>query len=146
MSQKDPHRYDDIIGLPRFVSKGRKHMSNYDRAAQFAPFDALTGYDEAIEETGRTTENEVLLGENEMRVLDLRFQILRSHLEERPKVRIRYFVPDLYKDGGSYREEECVVRRIDMASRVLFAEDGSRYDLDYIVNVECDLFDLYETD
>ena len=57
MNEKDPHRYDDIIGLPRFVSRGRKHMSNYDRAAQFAPFDALTGYDEAIEETGRTTED-----------------------------------------------------------------------------------------
>ena len=77
---KDPHRYDKIIDLPRFVSKNRKHMSNYDRAAQFAPFDALTGYDEAIEETGRTTENEVFLSESELEDLDMRFKIISDIL------------------------------------------------------------------
>ena len=146
MSLKDPHRYDDIIDLPRFVSKGRKHMSNYDRAAQFAPFDALTGFDEAVEETGRRTDSEVLLGENEIYQLDLRFQILKRHLEERPSVRIRYFVPDAYKEGGSYREEELVIKRIDLSQRVLYSEDGRSFDLDYIVDVASDLFALYDFD
>ena len=146
MSLKDPHRYDDIIDLPRFVSKGRKHMSNYDRAAQFAPFDALTGFDEAVEETGRRTDSEVLLGENEIYQLDLRFQILKRHLEERPAVKIRYFVPDAYKEGGSYREEELVIKRIDLSQRMLYSEDGRGYDLDYIVDVASDLFALYDFD
>lgn len=144
MSEKDPHRYDDIIDLPHFVSKDRRHMSNYDRAAQFAPFDALTGYDEAIEETGRTTENEIVLGDHEMEVLEQKFQILLSRLNERPLVKIRYFIPDLYKDGGSYKEEEVIVRRIDMNRRILISEDKKSYDLAYIVNVSSDLFDDYE--
>ncbi|MBP1530422.1 MAG: hypothetical protein ILA55_08015 [Erysipelotrichaceae bacterium] len=144
MSEKDPHRYDDIIDLPHFVSKDRRHMSNYDRAAQFAPFDALTGYDEAIEETGRTTENETVLGDYEMEVLEQKFQILLSRLNERPLVKIRYFIPDLYKDGGSYKEEEVIVRRIDMNRRILISEDKKSYDLAYIVNVSSDLFDDYE--
>ena len=144
MSVKDPHRYDDIIDLPHFVSKDRRHMSNYDRAAQFAPFDALTGYDEAIEETGRTTENETVLGDYEMEVLEQKFQILLSRLNERPLVKIRYFIPDLYKDGGSYKEEEVIVRRIDMNRRILISEDKKSYDLAYIVNVSSDLFDDYE--
>ena len=144
MSEKDPHRYDDIIDLPHFVSKDRRHMSNYDRAAQFAPFDALTGYDEAIEETGRTTENETVLGDYEMEMLEQKFQILLSRLNERPLVKIRYFIPDLYKDGGSYKEEEVIVRRIDMNRRILISEDKKSYDLAYIVNVSSDLFDDYE--
>ncbi|MBQ1378435.1 MAG: hypothetical protein IIY76_00335 [Erysipelotrichaceae bacterium] len=144
MSEKDPHRYDDIIDLPHFVSKDRRHMSNYDRAAQFAPFDALTGYDEAIEETGRTTENEIVLGDHEMEVLEQKFQILLSRLNERPLVKIRYFIPDLYKDGGSYKEEEVIVRRIDMNRRILISEDKKSYDLAYIVNVSSDLFDDYD--
>ena len=144
MSEKDPHRYDDIIDLPHFVSKDRRHMSNYDRAAQFAPFDALPGYDEAIEETGRTTENETVLGDYEMEVLEQKFQILLSRLNERPLVKIRYFIPDLYKDGGSYKEEEVIVRRIDMNRRILISEDKKSYDLAYIINVSSDLFDDYE--
>ncbi len=144
MSEKDPHRYDDIIGLPRFVSKGRRHMSEYDRAAQFAPFDALTGYDEAIEETGRTTENEIVLGESEIQLLDCRFGILRDHINERPEIRIRYFEPDLYKEGGSYREAKIIVKKIDLNRRVLVSEEKRNYDLDHIVSLEGSLFDLYE--
>ena len=140
MSLKDPHRYDDIIDLPRFISKGRKHMSNYDRAAQFAPFDALTGYDEAIEETGRTTESEVILGEAEMASLDRKFHQLMKHLDEKPLVKIRYFEPDLYKEGGSYREEEIVVRKLDLTNRAIFSQDKKRYDLDAIVSLNGDLF------
>ena len=144
MSSKDPHRYDDIIDLPRFVSKGRNHMSNYDRAAQFAPFDALTGYDEAIEETGRSTDDEVILGENEIRILDMKFQILLSHLPERPEVKIRYFIPDLYKEGGSYKDETVKVKRIDLNERVLISEDNRRFDLDYIISAQSELFENIE--
>ncbi|MBR4471315.1 MAG: hypothetical protein IKS54_08415 [Erysipelotrichaceae bacterium] len=144
MSEKDPHRYDDIIDLPRFISKGRRHMSNYDRAAQFAPFDALTGYDEAIEETGRTTENEIVLGESEMQMLDHCFAILREHINEMPVIRIRYFEPDMYKDGGTYLEEEVTVKKIDMTGRLLFTNDKRHFDLDSIVSISGSIFDSYE--
>ena len=144
MNEKDPHRYDDIIDLPRFISKGRKHMSNYDRAAQFAPFDALTGYDEAIEETGRTTENEVVLGESEMQILDHRFAILCQHIGKMPMIRVRYFEPDMYKDGGSYLEDEIVVKKIDMTKRELISTEKKHYDLDNIVSLDGSIFDSYE--
>ena len=75
-------KYDDIIDHPRHQSATRKKMSNYDRAAQFAPFDALTGYDEAIEETGRTTENEIFLGDNEIEELDIRFRIIEDCIKD----------------------------------------------------------------
>ena len=140
---KDPHRYDKIIDLPRFVSKNRKHMSNYDRAAQFAAFDALTGYDEAIEETGRTTENEVFLSQSELEDLDMRFRIISENISSRPEVMIRYFVKDLYKDGGSYVEEVVQVKRIDLISRVLISTENRRYDLDYISRVNGQIIDEY---
>ncbi|MBR0418458.1 MAG: hypothetical protein IJI66_04765 [Erysipelotrichaceae bacterium] len=140
---KDPHRYDKIIYLPRFVSRNRKHMSNYDRAAQFAPFDALTGYDEAIEETGRTTDNEVFLSESELEDLDMRFKIIAENIDQRPEVIIRYFVKDLYKDGGSYVEEMIRVKRIDLVMRILISEENRRYDLDYICEVNGALIDKY---
>ena len=103
-------------------------------------FDALTGYDEAIEETGRTTDEKVMLGENEIVMLDQKFQILRAHIKERPAVTLTYFVPDLYKEGGSYKKEEVIVKRIDMSQRVLISDDNRRYDLDYIVCADSDLF------
>ncbi len=79
-----------------------------------------------------------------MEVLEQKFQILLSRLNERPLVKIRYFIPDLYKDGGSYKEEEVIVRRIDMNRRILISEDKKSYDLAYIINVSSDLFDDYE--
>lgn len=141
MFEKDPHRYDDIIDLPHFVSKARKHMSNYDRAAQFSPFDALTGYSEAIDETGRTTDNEVSLGESEIRELDLKFRMINRNIARKPKLKIRYFVPDPYKDGGSYFEEEVIARKIDLNRRILISEERKEYDLDYITDVDAEIFE-----
>ena len=141
MFEKDPHRYDDIIDLPHFVSKARKHMSNYDRAAQFSPFDALTGYSEAIDETGRTTDNEVSLGESEIRELDLKFRMINRNIARNPKLKIRYFVPDPYKDGGSYLEEEVIARKIDLNRRILISEERKEYDLDYITDVDAEIFE-----
>ena len=141
MTEKDPHRYDDIIDLPRFVSRARKHMSNHDRAAQFAPFDALTGYSEAIDETGRTTENEVVLGESEIRELDLKFRMIYRNIAQNPKLKIRYFVPDLSKDGGRYLEEEVTAAKIDLNRRLLISADRRQFDLDYIIDVDSGIFE-----
>ena len=136
MNEKDPHRYDDIIDLPRFVSKNRKHMSNYDRAAQFAPFDALEGFDEEMDETARTTQDEVVLGENEIELLNRKFQIVYEHLKELGEVSVTYFEPDLYKEGGAYRTKTVMIKRIDMTNRVIISSDNERFNLDCITDID----------
>lgn len=141
MKDKDPHRYDDIIGLPHFVSKNRRRMSNYDRAAQFAPFAALTGYHERIFEAARETDQLIGKGEDEALDMDFKLNIIAQNIALDPLIKIRYFVPDQFKEGGSYAEEEFHAHRIDLHRRVIRSTDKKEYDLDYIVDIESDLFD-----
>lgn len=143
MNEKDPHRYDDIIDLPHFVSDKYPQMSNLDRAAQFAPFDALTGYDEAMEETARTTDDEITLGEHEMMILDQRFHLLAERISEKPEVTVTYFVPDLYKEGGYYKTETVRIRKLDLVSRILITTDKQKIDLDYIITIDSAMLAQY---
>ena len=99
-------KYSDIIDLPHHVSTKHPHMSPEDRAAQFSPFAALTGYDDAIRETGRLTERRVELDDEELARLDEKFHILQEHLEEQPVVRFTYFKPDMRKEGGAVLEPQ----------------------------------------
>ena len=144
MSEKDPHRYDDMIHMPHFKSKKRPQMSLHDRAAQFAPFAALTGYDESISETARQTERQIRPGEAEKAELDRRFRILSHHISEHPEVTIRHFVPDDKKNGGSYETAQFRVRGIDLFERALIAEDKEKYGLDYILKIESRIFEREE--
>ena len=95
-------KYDDIINLPHHVSQTRPQMSMIDRAAQFSPFAALTGYDAAIKETGRLTDTKLEIGDEERDVLDRKQQYLQKIVADRPEITITYFVPDEKKAGGSY--------------------------------------------
>ena len=135
MSEKDPHRYDDMIYMPHFKSKKRPQMSLHDRAAQFAPFAALTGYDESISETSRRTDRQIRLSESEKAELDRRFRILSRHIDEHPEVTIRYFVPDERKTGGSYETATFRARAIDLYERALVSEEKEKYALDYILEL-----------
>ena len=94
--------YSDIIHLPHHVSKTHPQMSMHDRAAQFSPFAALTGYDSAILETARLTKEKILLNEDMQELLDIKFQRLLEHLSEKPLISITFFCPDKHKQGGSY--------------------------------------------
>lgn len=94
--------YDDIINLPHHVSKTRPQMSMKDRAAQFSPFAALTGYDAAIKETGRLTDIRIEMGEEALNILNMKFQILIDSLDDEPEVTFAYFKPDDRKAGGAY--------------------------------------------
>ena len=105
-------RYDDIINLPHHVSPTRPRMSMHDRAAQFAPFAALVGYDDAVAETARLTESRPVLGEQEQKELDMRLRYLADHLKEQLVVHIQHFVPDERKSGGAIMEFNGVVRKI----------------------------------
>ncbi len=132
---KDPHRYDDIIDLPRHVSKNRRPMSNADRAAQFLPFAALTGYDDAIRETARLTENRIELSENELQELNDRFLMIIDHIREQPEVTLTYFVADGKKDGGRYVTRTMKIRRADPVQRILTASDRTVIAMDDIIKM-----------
>lgn len=144
MSEKDPHRYDDMIHMPHFKSRKRPQMSLHDRAAQFAPFAALTGYDESIKETSRLTEREIELSESEKAELDRRFRILSAHISKHPQVTIRYFVQDERKTGGSYETFSFRVKAIDPLLRILTAEDKEKYSLDAVLEINGEILEQEE--
>lgn len=135
------NNYDDIIDLPRFVSKNRKHMSNHDRAAQFAPFAALNGFEESIDEAARLVDERIELGEEEVQQLDARFRLIEADIKNRPTVKITYFIPDKNKNGGSYHTKEITIRRIDMVERIMITIDKEKYHLDDIYMVEGEMFE-----
>ncbi|MEE8808449.1 MAG: hypothetical protein SOI44_08540 [Lactimicrobium sp.] len=111
LNQNDPHRYDDILNLPHHVSKKHPQMARLARAAQFAPFSALTGYEEAINETGRQVDEKHLPGADEQEEINA---VLQEIVQlDHPYVSVCYFVADEKKDGGHYEEKEGAVRRID---------------------------------
>ena len=98
-------RYDEIINLPHHVSKTRPQMPMSDRAAQFAPFAALTGYDAAIKETGRLTDEKIELDEEALTALDMKYQLLMDVFDDAPEVTITFFQPDERKAGGKYASQ-----------------------------------------
>ena len=133
---KEMHNYDDIIHLPHHVSGKHPQMAMIDRAAQFSPFAALTGYDAAIQETGRLTDDFVELEEDDKAVLDQRLQYFLQHREEYPTVTVTYFCPDTRKTGGSYRQAVGQIKRVDVYRRVLILTDGTELPLDHICRLE----------
>ena len=133
--------YDDIIHLPHHVSKTRPQMSMEDRAAQFSPFAALTGYDAAILETGRLTDEKVELGEETRAILDRKQKYLAEIIASRPEVTVTYFVPDEKKSGGAYSTVTRFLKRIDEYERVLVLTDGRKIQLDAIFDIESDEFE-----
>ena len=132
--------YDDIIHLPHHVSSKRPQMPMSDRAAQFSPFAALTGYDDAIQETGRLTEQKIELDEEALQELNEKFNILQEHLHEQPEVRFIYFKPDAQKDGGAYLTVTGVVRKIKLYEREILLQDGTIIPVDDILKMESPIF------
>ena len=139
---QDTHlsQYEDIIHLPHPVSKTRPQMSMSDRAAQFSPFAALTGYDAAIRETARLTDKKLVLDEETCALLDRKQQYLCEIIAEKPEITVTYFVPDDRKDGGSYVTVTGKLRRIDLCARLLVLIDGRNIALDDIADIESDWF------
>lgn len=134
-------KYKDIIDLPHKQSSKRPHMSLSDRAAQFAPFAALTGYDDAIVETGRLTDKKIELSEEALDLLNVKYQILLAHLADNAEIILTYFVPDKNKSGGVYVEKHGVVKRLDTFERQLILCDGTKILMDDILTISGDIFD-----
>ena len=128
--------YEDIIDLEHFVSKDRRHMSNYERAAQFAPFAALNGFSEDISEASRFTDRVIELSDEERDDINMTISIINQRIKDRPRVRIIYFIPDDYKEGGYYKQEEVVIKSIDPVYKLLCLEDKRKIDLYYINEIE----------
>jgi len=132
--------YDDIINLPHHVSTKRPHMTMINRAAQFSPFAALTGYDAAIKETGRLTDERVELDEYSTNALCERLQIVSERIAEQPEIAITYFQPDRMKSGGAYVTATRAAKKIDEHKRILIMTDGTTIPIDEIVAVEGAIF------
>lgn len=136
--------YDDIIHLPHHVSKRHPQMSLYNRAAQFAPFAALTGYEEAIIETARLTAPKVDMMEDNQQLLDRKLALLSHSLIEQPTVSITYFQPDKKKSGGQYLTVTGVIKCIRDSERVILMADGKSVSIDTIINIDGDIFSSEE--
>lgn len=137
-------KYDKIMGLPHHVSKTRPQMPMSDRAAQFAPFAALTGYDSAIKETGRLTDERIELDVEALSALDMKYQLLMEALDEAPEVTITYFQPDERKAGGKYVSAVGAVKKIDDFERRITMRDGTRIPTDDVLSIDGELFSSLE--
>ncbi len=138
--QTRDHRYDDMLHLPHHVSATRPQMSLIDRAAQFSPFAALTGYEAAIKETARRTDEFIELDENSRAELDLRLRWLAYHRRERPAVEITYFLPDERKSGGAYVTANGWVKKIDECQRCIVMEDQTVIPIERIYEIGGQVF------
>lgn len=137
MAEKGYKRdYSDIIHLSHPISKHHPQMALSDRAAQFSPFAALTGYEAAVKETARLTDRRVELDEYEKAELDSRLQRIRENLGDNEEVIFTYFLPDERKDGGAYVTAAGCVKKIDDYEREIVLTDGRKIPLDEVAGVK----------
>ena len=140
MNDTNNHQYDDIINLPHHVSATRPRMPMIDRAAQFSPFAALTGYDAAIKETGRLTDSRIELSEESRAALDRKQQIIMDNISDSPRISVTYFIADEKKSGGTYVMVTGNVKKIDDYLRLMLLTDGTKIPFNEILELESDLF------
>ena len=133
-------KYADIINKSRLLSQKHPPMSMMNRAAQFSPFAALTGYDAAVQETARLTEKKIVLDEYAKSMLSNKLQMIAEHIEDLHHVTITYFVPDKKKSGGEYLYVTGTVKEIDEFERIVVFEDGTRIPILEIYEIESGLF------
>lgn len=129
-------KYDDMIHMDRPISKNHRPMSIENRAAQFAPFAALTGYDDAVEETARLTDKKIELTEEMKSEIDEVLMEIQRREGTDTLVTVTYFVEDLYKEGGEYITDTITVKRIDTATRQIILKDKRRLKIDNILHLD----------
>lgn len=129
-------KYDDILNLPHHVSSTRPHMSMHDRAAQFSPFAALTGYDDTVRETARLTDEKQELTADRITDLNQKIAFLKEHAEERPEITVEYFIPDEKKSGGKYVTLSGKFRRIDEYNHNMVFTSGEEIPLNDIFEID----------
>jgi len=140
MNKREEHQYDDIINLPHPVSKKHPQMSLMNRAAQFSPFAALTGHEDAISETARLTDIFAELSDDKKEQLDEQLQLLKENLNQKPECEIVYFQPDQMKEGGAYVTVRGRVKKIDEYGRQILFTDGTVLPIAHIFSIRGELF------
>ena len=136
--------YEDIINLPHHISPTRQQMPMSDRAAQFSPFAALTGYDAAIKETGRLTDERIELDEEALTALDMKYQLLIDAFDDAPEVTITYFQPDERKAGGKYITATSAVKKVDDFERRITMQKGTKIPMDDVLSIDGKMFSSLE--
>ena len=143
MLEGNTNKYDDIIDLPRPISPSHPRMPLSDRAAQFSPFAALTGYEAALEETARFTEQKTELSEDMKTIINEKIQIIIDRLDDKAEVRITYFVPDKKKSGGAYVTSVGIVKTVDSYERRIVMADKTSIPIDQIWDIDGDIFERF---
>ena len=138
MAKKFP--YEDIVNLPPHISKKHPQPSMMDRAARFAPFAAITGYEEMVLEEARVTEDRIDLDEETLSLLNEKLSMIQEFLYEEPQIKITYFEPDKKKSGGAYVSVTGIVKRIDEYEHIVIMTDGKKIRIEDIFALESDLF------
>lgn len=137
-------KYKDIIDLLHHQSLRRPRMAMIDRAAQFSPFAALTGHNDAIIETARLTDRKIELDEGTKSIINEKIQMISDFLFEKPTVTFTHFEPDIKKDGGTYLNTTGTVKKIDEFKREIILTDGRIILIEHIYDIESDLFKYME--
>ena len=138
MADKFP--YEDIIRIPRHISKTHPQASMADRAARFSPFAAISGYEEMVKEAARVTEERIEITEAEKAILNEQLNMIAEFLNDEPEVTITHFVPDKKKSGGAYISITGVVKRIDELKRIVVMKNNKKIKIDDIYLIESQLF------
>lgn len=142
--ENNEQKYADIFNMPHHVSTKRPQMSCIDRAAQFAPFAALTGHDEAIKETARLTDERIELDEGTKELLNEKLQMAIEFADTEPEITVTHFVADQKKSGGAYVDFTGVIKRIDEYERIVIFTDKTSIPIDNIYAIEGQLFNSLE--
>ena len=127
--------YFEILSREHPTSKKHPRMSRMNRAAQFAPFAALTGYEESIEETARLTDQRIELSDEDISDINIKLNLIKERIKERPKVTIIYFQPDERKQGGAYLSVTGNVRWIDEVNCIIVFDDERNLDIKAIIDL-----------
>ena len=137
-------KYDDIIKLPHHVSKRHPQMSIMARSAQFAPFAALSGYDEAVKETARLTDKRLEIDDGLKSILNNKLQYILENININPEVVFTYFVYDKKKTGGKYIEKIGIVKKIDLIEKYIQLTDKSKIPIEEIIDINGEIFNDLE--
>jgi len=137
-------KYDDMLNLPNPTPMCRPRMSALDRAVQFAPFAALTGYEAVVEEAARLTDARLELSEDMKTILNEKMQMIVDNLENEPFVTITHFVPDKRKSGGAYVDVSGIVKEIDEYGRCIVMTEGTKIPIEQVRAIEGELFNNFE--
>lgn len=136
MNNINIEKYKDIINLPHHVSKKHPQMSLYERSAQFAPFAALTGYEDEVEETARLTSMKIDIDDEVKNELNRKLNIIKNKIYTRPQIKLTYFIPDLKKEGGKYETVNGVIKKIDEYNNYIILQNNATIKISDILDIE----------